>query len=178
MSLRNNFLGNIIGDDLAIAFAAIPPSVKYLNLDNNQLYRTTGAELAKAFTSIPAGITVSLKNNELFVGKTHEQRDELLTQLRLATRHISLDLSENGESDAQRAVVPLVGLFNYGGYGIKSALPKEVFVNILSFLLPVRMPIIERIFLYYVDRHNTYAPQEVLDGADEEITGMNIVQKI
>ena len=132
-----------------------------MDLSKNSLWTKTGAELTEALAPLPAGIKVSLKNNKLFTYRKHTTRDKLLTQLRLATPHITLDLSENGESDMQRAIAPLVGLFTLGRTGSQVNLPKEIFVNIISFLMPIRMPSIERIFLQYVDNHATYMAQEI-----------------
>jgi hypothetical protein len=136
LNLAGNFLGSKSGAKLAQALAAIPAGVNHLDLSFNNLHIKTGAQLAQFFMAIPAGVTsldlsyndldnktdaelaqafaailpgtkVILKGNNLFKNKTPLERDNLLTTLRLCNPNIYLDLSGNGESDAQRAVVAL-----------------------------------------------------------------------
>ena len=125
--------------ELAIAFAGIPRSVTHLNLGGNSLGGKTGAELATAFAGIRPGVTISFKNDGLFVNKTHAQRDELLIRLRQAAPHLNLDLSNNGESDIQRALAPMACLMKKT-VGSSGSVCQELMVYILSFLAPEKMP--------------------------------------
>ena len=79
--------------------------------------------------------------------------------MRLSNPHIILDLSENGESDLQRATAPLVGLCTRGRAGRKLNLPEDIFVKIISFLQPSIMPIIHSTVLHYMNNHKLYIAQ-------------------
>jgi hypothetical protein len=136
LDLGNNYLYRKTDAELAVAFAGIPATVTSLNLGGNDLHLKTGTELAEVFTALPRGITVSFKGDDLFKNKTRPEKDALLIKLRQASVGINLDLSGNGESDAQRALTPLASFAKkpLAKKGVYISTP--VLVRILSFLLP------------------------------------------
>ena len=137
LDLSHNGLGEKTGAELVQIFAAIPRSVTSLNLSYDDLGEKTGAELAQVFAALPKGITVSFKGNQLFRDKTRAEKDALLIKLRQAANpNINLDLSVNGESDAQRAIMPLASLAKKPLLDKKRYIPQDVLVVVLSFLLP------------------------------------------
>jgi hypothetical protein len=106
LDLTMNNLGQRTGDDLALAFAAIPPGVTTLNLSRNGLDQKTGAELAAILASIPPHVKeINLQGNNLFKDKSPEAIDDLL--LALDGQRSRLDLRGNEEAAFARAAGPL-----------------------------------------------------------------------
>ena len=140
LDLSENILGRKSTEELVAIFKAIPASVTVLDLGNNGLGDKRERALAYALKQIrksrdnpPCSKMVILKNNQLFTNKTWAQKDRTLITLRLSeSEGCKLDLSGNGRSDAQDAIVFLVGLAKQ-----KPRISEVMlFVCILSYLLP------------------------------------------
>ena len=134
LDLGGNDLGLKTGVELAQAFAGIPASVTTLNLAGNGLHHKTGAELAETFAGIRPHVTISFSGDSLFVNKSHLERDALLTKLRVSAPHLNIDLSDNGESDIQRALAPIASLIKKPRGADSKPLNNDVMIHMLSFL--------------------------------------------
>lgn len=94
---------------------AIPTPISRLILDDSQLNTVRFDDLIYALDGIADTVTyISLKNNNLFVGKTKTEREELLEKLFANHPAERLDIDENGENNIIRAVPSIKRMIKEG----------------------------------------------------------------
>ncbi|MDF1685036.1 MAG: hypothetical protein P1U36_10335 [Legionellaceae bacterium] len=136
LNLTLNTLNRYKPAVLAKIFSSISHSIKQLDLSENNLGGNNYPALLEALAVLTAGTTVILKNNYLFkTNHTHAEKDALLLQLRQANPDIYLDIScNNGDSDIQRAMAPLVCFAKKPVNEQGGSVPTDTLVHTLSFL--------------------------------------------
>ena len=94
-----------------------------IDLKENNLHEYTTEELTQIFASIRRnGTTISFAGSNLFVNKTDEEHDTIITNLRTAANgRLNLDISDSGKSDIQRAIAPCIELYRF--YNPQSKMP-------------------------------------------------------
>lgn len=111
----------------------MPNTVRTVRLDNIELgSRFSTRELIELFQEIPRHLHLSLKQNDLFTGRTRVEVHEILSAIR-SGRTLTTDtwLDHNGgESDALRALPALFTVMK------KNILPPDMIFEVLSFLVP------------------------------------------
>lgn len=119
-------------DGLVKSLMVIPDSIKILDLSNNSLDYFDVEELVKILKSIPIHIEhVSLKNNSLFsVLSAKKNNDKILDALGDGLR---FDITENGESDLDRALLPMAQLLRSPSASVPT-IPIETMMNVMFFL--------------------------------------------
>ena len=96
-------------------FSELSPSVTSLDLSDNSLNALPLEALIATIAAIPANVTsVHLANNNLFVGKSPQERDELINALTPYNTHGRLNLEQNGESTQIRAASLLIEMQRQG----------------------------------------------------------------
>ena len=93
----------------------IPDHISSLILDDSQLNRVEFDDLVYSLDVLPDTVTyISLKNNNLFLGKTRTEREELLGELFARHPVERLDIEENGENTVIRAAPYLKRMIKEG----------------------------------------------------------------
>jgi Ran GTPase-activating protein (RanGAP) involved in mRNA processing and transport len=109
LGLSDNYFDEKSGATLAKAFSYCQDGLESIDLADNNFYRKTDTELLQFLGGIPSHLSISLKSNCLFNGKTHAQIDALLTLLKeIDPEGDQFDLSHNGESIIARAITPMI----------------------------------------------------------------------
>ena len=136
ISANSLFLKTI--QELVALFIAIPSSILHIDLEDNILDSLESAELAGVLKYLPTTIkTINLAGNHLFRNKTSFEKNMFLTMLQPINSYGRLSLCRNGESDFQRAIVPLMSLTRQGELNI------DVIEKILAKLLIPSMSVNE-----------------------------------
>lgn len=120
-------------DGLVKSLIVIPDSIKILDLSNNSLGYFDAEELVKILKSIPNHIEhVSLKNNSLFSFLSAKKNNDIILDS-LGDNRLRFDITENGESDLDRALLPMAQLLRSSSASIPT-IPIETMMNVMFFL--------------------------------------------
>lgn len=151
LNFSNNDLGRKDKQYLIQIFTNIPVTINSIDLSNNEFLiknlednlnldkKLTIEDLKEILNAIPEHININFSNNKLFKCSPGT-RDEILKFIRDIPRTGRIDLSDNGETDFERALGPIM----YSGVNQQS-IRANTALHILSFLNPKKADQLEKI---------------------------------